>query len=1273
MNQMSADNGEAGICIIDQNYRIIYMNDMAKSYYPDLKAGMCCSEEVGKGSALCKVGLELNKDSGHVIFYDAASKLWLNLSSGLIDWPGYQGSRLIMFRPVGEQNRNLFYNLTDNTVYDELFELNLITNTYKILFYEKDKFKIPALEGQLDQMYTEVAATMIHPDDRNVFYEFWEWTSLLDRLMANGRIMKGEFRKQLLDGSYRWISLSAVLFRNGDCEGPIIMCYVQDIDSLKKKEEEQKIQQEKREETDSLTGLLRYGPFFEKARRFLERKPEEPYFMVAIDIEHFKLYNEWYGEKEGDRFLIKISDHLKEMESTCESIAGYMGGDDFVIILPQDHSLLKELEDQINCYARQYGGNAGFLPAFGVFSVKNRYLTVSTMYDRAIIALNSIKGNYAKRIGWYDPGMKQKMENDQVLLSEIQRALENQEFIFYAQPQCNMLTGKIIGMESLVRWKHPVRGIISPGEFIPLLERNGFITYLDIYIWEMVCRQLNSWIKAGCHPVPISVNMSRMDIYGINVVDKFKELVEQYDIDPKYLEIEITESAYAEDYELIRKVVEDLRKAGFPVFMDDFGSGYSSLNMLRDVNVDVIKIDTKFLDMNENSMKRGMGILETIVRMARVMQFKVVAEGIEEKEQADFLINIGCIYGQGYYYYKPMSVTEIEELLKNDKNLDYRGIQARQMKQLKLEDLFNENITSEAMMNHMLGAIALYEVHEDNCEILRVNEEYYRITGDNPVDMGERRGFLRHKVYKDDMDWVLRMFENAYKNPVHGAEGIFRRYRLSGELMWVHLRVFFLREQDERRLYYGTVRDATEQMEQRKKLEDSQKILSEVMKLAGRNLSFDNIAEENQWAASAIFAQSAPGGLLGIYCEEDLPLYFANNEMLHLIGYDTYEMFTRDIRGRLIDIIHPDDRELIREEVLRCGSPGKEYNFRHRIRKRDGSFLWIMTKGRWIQAEDGRMAVVSACMDITETVLAEQNLKHTVEILENKEDELDFLSSGIPGGYFRCTRTRDMELHYTSFRFHEITEYTKDELSVQFHGNFADMVHPEEREIIYNMMQQLKPGKTLWETQYRVLTKHGYIRALCNFRVSAKDQSTLYGVMLNVDDVVKFQWQEKLNGDLMTQMETGDFWIPAPVSGLPDRQLAIAMMNEYLGRRRFQTSALVLFELSRPGKQGIADRKGPKTLFVKQVERLKRFFRQDDIFCLNGGYEVMVLCKNIRKEDVENKKERIAEMMNQEMSAEERRLFLPVRAASSMISIEDTDFESCYQIARGVFMDNSEL
>lgn len=1118
MNSMSAEYGEAGIYIVDQDCRIIYLNETAKLYFPNLNVGMYCDQGVSQDASPCWDCPDTGQKSGHAVFYNTAFKQWLRVSAGNIDWPGYGGCRLILFRSVNE--------------------------------------------------------------------------------------------KTLL---------------------------------------------EKREETDSLTGLFRYGPFFEKAERLLKKQSDSEHFMVAIDIEHFKLFNEWYGEEEGDRFLIKIGNHLKAVEQFYDSVAGYMGGDDFVIILPEDLSILKSLEDEINDYARQYGGNAGFLPAFGIYRIEERSLPVSMMYDRAAIALNSVKGNYAKRIGWYDPSMKRKMENDQVLLSEIQRALEKKEFIFYAQPQCNMMTGKIIGLESLVRWQHPIRGLVSPGEFIPLLERNGFITYLDIYVWELVCGQLSSWIRSGLRPIPVSVNMSRMDIYAIDVVAKFRELVDRYGIDPKFLEIEITESAYAEDCDLIRKVVEDLRKAGFPVYMDDFGSGYSSLNMLKDVNVDVIKIDTKFLDMNENSRSRGMGILETIVRMARVMQLKVIAEGVEEKEQVDFLINIGCIYGQGYYYYKPLPVSQVEALLMDENNIDYRGIQARQLKQLKLADLFNENITSEAVLNNMLGAIALYEVFEDRCEILRVNEEYFRITGDNPVDMEERRRFMINKIYKDDIDWVLNIFEKAYGNPIQGAEGIFRRYRSSGELIWIHLRVFFLREQDDHRLFYGSVRDATEQMEQRQKLKDSQKMLGDVLRLAGRNITFENIAQENQWAASAIFAQVAPGGLLGIYCEKGLPLYFANNELLHLLEYDSYEMFAKDIGGKVMNIIHPEDLKLIQENVLRKTSPGMEYTYRIRLRKRDGSWFWMMTKSRVVQAEDGRMAIVSACMDITDTVLEQKKLQDTNDTLQFKNDELEFLSSGSPGGYYRCRKSETMELLYTNRRFLEIVGYSKEELEERFQGQFASIIHPEDRERVKKLVTALKPDESLRGIEYRVLSKHGYIWILCHAKLAVKAEgSFLYGVILNIDEITALRNQVENSRKMVNQTE--------PLTGLPDRQEAIAMMEDYMSRRRFQYSALAIFEFCRPYEKGEHVCKISRIYYANYVKRLRHFFREDDIICLNGEYEVMVLCKNIREDDMENKLKRIIEVLKKEITGEEVRT-ITVHAGYVMIDIQNSNFESCYEKA----------
>lgn len=953
MGSLWEENGEAGIYVVDRDYRVVYFNKQAKAYFPELEIGRSCSQN----------GNQTTSQGRH---YNAASGQWLEISCGRVSWPGHEECRLILSRLVDE---------------------------------------------------------------------------------------KKEVSRE-------------------------------------------------REKMDSLTGLLRYGPFLEEAKQLLEREPDKRYYMAALDIEHFKLFNEWYGEEEGNRFLIKIGEYLKEAERECKTAAGYMGGDDFAIILPEDSYVLEKLEEEINADVRRYGRSAGFFPVFGIYPIEDREISVGMMYDRALIALNTVKGNYACRMGWYDAGMKRKMESDQVLLSEIQRALENREFVFYAQPQCNMLSGKIIGLESLVRWKHPQKGLIPPGEFIPLLEKSGFITCLDRYIWDMVCSYLHSWIAEGKRLVPVSVNVSRMDIYALDVAAEFKGLVKRYGIPPRLLEIEITESAYAEDYQRIRRVVEELREAGFPVFMDDFGSGYSSLNMLKDVNVDVIKIDTKFLDMDERSRSRGMGILETVVRMAKIMQMKVIAEGVEEISQVEFLRNIGCIYGQGYYYYRPMPPEEFERLLTNGSNMDYRGIQARQMTQLKLEDLFNEDFTSKTMLNNMLGGVALYDVFEDRCEILKVNEEYYRITGDNPVDMEERRRFVLNQVYWEDMDWLLNIFENAYDNPVQGAEGTFRRYRLNGELMWMHLKVFFLKEQDGHRLYYGTVSDTTQQIEKRQKLEASQRLLERILNLAGGKVPFKNIIQENQWAVGEIIAQMAPGGLFGMYCEKGFPLYFANDEFLSLLGYDSYEAFFKDIDGLFYKIIHPEDFKIMEENASGEYVPGMEYSFRCRMRKRDGSWLWAINKGRVVQAEDGRLAIVSNCLDITDTILVQKHLEEANDFLKRRNDELEFLSFGTPGGYYQCQKGDPMRLIYASDRFLELLGYTREELERLFKGQLKNMIHPEDYHRLKEKAAGLKENQDLTGEEFRILSKKGYIWVFCHMKQTG---SLLCGAILNAGEIDVFR------------------------------------------------------------------------------------------------------------------------------------------------------------------------
>lgn len=559
-------------------------------------------------------------------------------------------------------------------------------------------------------------------------------------------------------------------------------------------------------EKNKLTGLFARNPFFTQTETFLRvnETAAGKYCLVAIDIEHFKLFNEWYGQVAGDKLLREIGAHLNKMRQEFGGIAGYMGGDDFVIVLPNDEKVLENLKCRITGFVRAYGGHTGFLPAFGFYVIDDISLSASQMYDRAILAQETVKGNYAVRCAYYSSDMKTRLENNHVLLTEVQAGLERDEFIYYLQPKCNLNTGKIVGLESLVRWKHPEKGIVAPGYFIPVMESNGLITELDMKVWEQVCQTLQEWIKSGHKVIPISVNVSSVDIYAIDVVEHFKNLVRKYGLPPEYVELEITESAYVEEYKVITGVAEALRNAGFTVLMDDFGSGYSSLNMLKDVNVDVLKIDMKFLKMDENTMDKGMGILEAVTRMANIMGLRMIAEGVETEDQINYLLNMGCIYGQGYFFYKPLPVEEIKVLLNDENNVDYRGIQARKIEHVRFKDLFQSELASDSILNNILGPIAIYDVYCDNVELLQVNDKYCLLVGQDPVDLAENVQVME-AIHPDDRKKMQNIFQRSFQRLAEGAEGTVRRRREDGQYIWINIKAFFLREQDGHKMFYGAV------------------------------------------------------------------------------------------------------------------------------------------------------------------------------------------------------------------------------------------------------------------------------------------------------------------------------------------------------------------------------------------------------------------------------------------------------------------------------------
>ena len=571
-------------------------------------------------------------------------------------------------------------------------------------------------------------------------------------------------------------------------------------------------------EINSLTGLYYNHSFFRQVDKKLRKLENGTYCLAAIDIEHFRLFNKLYGREEGDKLLVHIAEYVKEMQDMHGGVAGYLGGDNFAILMPNDQELLQLLYSQIIKDVREMN-TIGFLPGFGVYEIVDTTMSAVVMYDRATIALSHIIGNRTKRICMYDDSMVEDMEEELDLLTEIQAGLEYDEFTFFVQPQCDIFTGKIVGAEALVRWKHRTKGMIPPGIFIPVLEKNGFISDLDKLVWRKVCEWTRQWIDRGYQPVPISINVSRIDIFSMDVPDYLEELLKTYHLEPSNLKIEITEGAYAENNDKIVDTVKRLQTIGFLVMMDDFGSGYSSLNMLKSVSVDVIKIDMKFLDFDEQEDGKAISILETVVNMSRQMGLPIIVEGVETKMQEEFLRGLGCRYTQGYYYYRPLPIEEFENLLSDESRLDPSGILYHQVDEFRMREFLDENLFNDTMINNILGAAVFYDLYENKVEILRVNNQYYQLVGALPGEENRDQNRLWDHVHDDDRTTFLSLFERAHANPAEGAQGNIHLIRQDDAVIWVYVRIFFLREKEGHKIFYSSLTDIT--MQREKQLKDN--------------------------------------------------------------------------------------------------------------------------------------------------------------------------------------------------------------------------------------------------------------------------------------------------------------------------------------------------------------------------------------------------------------------------------------------------------------------
>ena len=417
---------------------------------------------------------------------------------------------------------------------------------------------------------------------------------------------------------------------------------------------------------DDVTGGKNKKEFERVCSRLL--KGEGEFVVVYANIDRFKLINDAYGDDEGDVVLKKIHQIIDEEMLSWDEASGRIMADNFGMLMrflsmnKLEHRLAR-INEQLSSLKDKDGVEYGIKLYFGIYQVVDKNESVSAMLEKANLALKRVTHSmqHLVHMGVYDEKDKKQLGREKELEMKMERALRNGEFIPYLQPKYELENETIGGAEALVRWMDPVEGMIVPNEFIPLFEKNGFIVELDLYMFEQVCRLVEKWNKNGYRIIPISVNMSRGHFSVPGFFERYMQILSRYDVPDRSIEIELTESLFYNEMSMLKELIDKIHEAGMLCSIDDLGSGYSSLNMLKEVEVDALKLDRVFFKETEDN-KRSKSVINSVIHLAQDLELRTISEGVEVRSQVDYLKEAECDYIQGYIFARPMPVSDFEKI-----------------------------------------------------------------------------------------------------------------------------------------------------------------------------------------------------------------------------------------------------------------------------------------------------------------------------------------------------------------------------------------------------------------------------------------------------------------------------------------------------------------------------------------------------------------------------------------------------------------------------------
>ena len=521
-------------------------------------------------------------------------------------------------------------------------------------------------------------------------------------------------------------------------------------------------------ERDELTGLFTRQAFLRKAEEIRLENPQKNYCIIAFDFNNFKFSNTLYGENKCNEFLAYAGRHLNR--AVYKALAGRFGGDQFVLFYEYEDGVNLEHLSQIRDIILNSAPIPHQIVKTGIYAPIDSELSIVVCCDRAFLAIKKIKGSYGKDIVFYESSMQSELLNEQRIIETMERGLKEEQFQVFYQPKHEAITEKIVGAEALVRWNHPEYGFMSPGQFIPLFERNGFITKLDAFILEKVCKDINHWKQEGLPVVPVSVNVSRRDFIEPGCIAEQYNTIEKYHIEHELLHMEVTESLYSENMDLIISQVKQTQERGHMIEMDDFGSGYSSLGLLSTFPIDILKLDISFV----RNIKSNEIIIENIIKMAHRMGLLTVAEGVEELEQLKTLQYLGCDYIQGYYYSQPLPIKKFESYLKKSTIMDFGKI-SLPGEEAETNTMLTDSVLMAAseVAEGLPGGFITYHV-DGFREIISFNHEIMNIYGcETAEEFRQKTGnTVLGLVFSEDVDTLIKSINNQITgdNDIYNVE-----------------------------------------------------------------------------------------------------------------------------------------------------------------------------------------------------------------------------------------------------------------------------------------------------------------------------------------------------------------------------------------------------------------------------------------------------------------------------------------------------------------------